>query len=116
MVEELILAIGRDKAADEREDEHEDKDAQAHDCKAVAEKALGNERAGGQDLNAAVVVEGVMLVIAAGRGIILLGVLVLIVIRRAPGGVLRHTGSVERLAVIPVFIVIKNAHDLFPPS
>ena len=57
-----------------------------------------------------------MFLIAAGGGIVLLGVLVLIVIRRAPGGILRHTGSVERLAVIPVFIVIKNAHDLFPLS
>lgn len=32
-------------------------------------------------------------------GIVLLGVLVLIVFRRALGGVLRHTGSVERLLV-----------------
>ena len=110
-VEELILAVGGEEAADEGEDKHENEDAQTHDRKAVAEKALGNERAGGQDLNAAVVVEGVVLVIAAGRGVVLLGVLFLIVIRRAPGGVLRHTGSVERLAV---FIVIKNAHDLSP--
>ena len=115
-VEELILIVGGEEAADEGEDEHEDEDAQTHDREAVAEKALGNERAGGQDLNAAVVIEGVMIFIAAGRGAVLLGVLVLIVFRRALGGVLRHTGSVKRLLVILVFIVIKNAHDLFPLS
>ena len=62
-VEELILAVGGDEAADEGEDEHEDENAHAHHRQTVAEEALGDQCAGGQHLHAAIVVEGILLVV-----------------------------------------------------
>ena len=56
-VEDLVLPVGADEAADEGENEHHGEDRQTHDREAVAEKALGDQRARGKDLDAAVVVE-----------------------------------------------------------
>ena len=60
-VELLVFLVGADDAADEGKDEHEGQDAEAHDRDAVAEKALGDHGARRQDLDAAVVVEGILL-------------------------------------------------------
>ena len=59
----LVLAVGADKAADEGEQEHGHQNGQADDSQTVAEEPLGDERAWGQNLDAAVIVQGVLLLL-----------------------------------------------------
>ena len=59
-IEELVLTVGADDAADEREDEHEGQDDQARDGDAVAEEPLDHECGGREGLDATVVVQGVL--------------------------------------------------------
>ena len=60
-IEELILSIGRNQAADKGKDEHENQDDQAGNSHTVADKALGHQHTGRKNLNAAVVVQRIML-------------------------------------------------------
>ena len=55
-VELLILLIGADESAHKRKQEHGDQHTQAHHCQTVPEKPLGNQCAGRQHLDAAVVI------------------------------------------------------------
>ena len=73
-IELLIFFIGADNAADEGEHEHRDQNDHTENGNAVTEESLGDHSAGGQDLNAAVVVQGVLLL--AG-GTLLLGIQIL---------------------------------------
>ena len=60
-IEELILPIGGNQAADKGKDEHENQDDQAGNSHTVADKALGHQHTGRKNLNAAVVVQRIML-------------------------------------------------------
>ena len=55
-VELLVLTVGADQTADEGEYEHGNEHGKAHNGQTVAEETLGNERAGAEDLDAAVIV------------------------------------------------------------
>ena len=59
----LVLAVGADKAADEGEQEHGNQDGQTDDGQTVAEEPLGDQCAGRQNLDAAVIVQGVLLLL-----------------------------------------------------
>ena len=59
----LVLAVGADKAADEGEQEHGHQNGQTDDSQTVAEEPLGDECARGQNLDAAVIVQGVLLLL-----------------------------------------------------
>ena len=87
-VEEFLLAVGRDKSADKREQKHEDKHAHSDNGKAVAEESLRNHHSGSEYLYAAVVIERILRLIAVR---ILSGSLFLLrmILRRDIGGVVR---------------------------
>lgn len=57
LVKNLRLRIGIEQRADKRKNEHEDQHRKADYGEFIAEKALHNEAAGGQDLNALRIVE-----------------------------------------------------------
>lgn len=60
-VEELVLTIGGDQAADEGKHEHENQDDQTGDGHAVADEALGHQHTGRKDLNTTVIVQRILL-------------------------------------------------------
>ena len=72
-VEHLVLPIGADQTADEGEDEHHGQNGETHHSQPVAEEALGHQRARGQHLDAAVIVQGVVLLgLLVLRGLVIL--------------------------------------------
>ena len=113
-VEDLVLPVGADEAADEGENEHHGEDRQTHDREAVAEKALGDQRARGKDLDAAVVVEGVILLgrlVFLGGRVVLSCVLVVEFVGTAAG----IAFTVNRIENVFIGSIVKITHSSRPP-
>ena len=116
-VEHLVLPVGADKTADKGEDEHDGQNGQAHHRQAVAEEALGHQRAGGQHLNAAVVVQGVILLrlVVLGGRIVLSRVFLIEFIGTAAGIGARHSLPMAGNGQIFILLIVEITHASRPP-